>query len=94
MQVEFIGQLTRSGSAYKIAVPGELVESKQIQVGSVLSARVMLPEKPFKVIVPTMQTKLARFPVGNYGLLVDPAFLSGILRQRALYKVQLLNALE
>lgn len=84
--IEFYGRLTKSGAAYKISVPDELVNSKRIPLHTALTARVMQPEKPFAVIVPTLQGKVLRFQQ-HYGLVVDKSFLTGILKQRATYKV-------
>jgi hypothetical protein len=89
--VEFIGKLTKSGAVYKISVPNELVTDKTIPLYDVITARITEPEKPFKVIVPTLQGKVLRFQQ-NYGLAIDSAFILGhILSQRKLYKVVIQN---
>jgi hypothetical protein len=87
--VEFTGKLTKSGVTYKISVPNELVNDKTVPLHVQLTARILEPEKPFKVLVPTLQGKVMRFQQG-FGLVIDAAFLQGhILGQRKFYKVVL-----
>jgi hypothetical protein len=85
--VEFIGKLTKVGVTYKISVPAELVNDKSISLHKNVSARITEPEKPFKIIVPTLQGKVIRFQQ-SYGLVIDSAFVLGhILSQKKFYKV-------
>jgi hypothetical protein len=89
--VEFIGKLTKAGDTNKIHVSKELLENGTLVTHRTLSVEVRLPEAPFTLLVPTMQTKVVRFGK-EFGLSVPSAFVTGgVLKRHQFYKVRVVS---
>ncbi len=90
--VEIIAALTRAGSAHKISLPAAFVQENSLVLNATFTLEIRQNCKPFRILVPSLQSKLQRFGT-SFGFGVPSLFLStGILHRQTPYKIRLIES--